>query len=345
MNLCARSEPVITADTSEVQRSEWETWVSGHPDGTVFHSPGMYQTYLGTKNYEPVLLLALNEVNRLTGVLLAVIQREPGVIMQRFSARSVIFGGPVADDLQTVKALLQKYSEVIRGKAIYTQVRNFNIPGDELKEIYRDGGFVFEEHLNIRVDLTVSEAAFWKGIKQNRKAGINKARKQGFSFRVTTDEQIIEPFYRLLGSTYERTRLPYPDISFFRSMSKNLQSELRWFVLEKDARPGIILAAFVSKSTLYIYYPGIDQSPSFLRLRPVDLFYYEVMKWSMENGVTILDWMGAGKPDKEYGVRYFKQQYGGEIFGPGRFQAVHRPLLMLIGKTGVKLLKLTGKKQ
>jgi len=81
------------------------------------------------------------------------------------------------------------------------------------------------------------------------------------------------------------------------------------------------------------------------KLRPVDLFYWEVMRWGMANGVTMLDWMGAGRPDKEYGVRYFKQQYGGELILSGRFQAVHRPLLMLIGKAGVSILKLTGKKQ
>ncbi|MCK7538000.1 MAG: hypothetical protein MZV63_47110 [Marinilabiliales bacterium] len=39
-------------------------------------------------------------------------------------------------------------------------------------------GLVFEDHLNIKVDLSISGAEFWKGIKQNRKAGINKAKKQ-----------------------------------------------------------------------------------------------------------------------------------------------------------------------
>jgi len=335
----------ITTDPSAVQRSEWEAWVLQHPEATVFHSPGMYETYLGTSNWEPVLLLALGEANNLTGVLLAVLQREPGLIKGHLSSRSIIYGGPVADDLVTIKALLKKYGEEIRGRAIYTQVRNFNIPGEELKRIYNEEGFVFEEHLNIRVNLRVTEAEFWKGVKQNRKAGINKAKKQGFTFRVTADEEIIEPFYRLLGSTYGRTRLPYPDISYFRSLTKHLQGELKWFVLEKDAEPGIILAAFVSKHTLYIFYPGIDQSHSFLQQRPVDLFYWEVIRWGMANGVAVLDWMGAGKPGKEYGVRYFKQQYGGELINSGRFQAVHRPLLMLIGKTGVSLLKLTGKKQ
>ena len=97
----------ITSDPSDVPGSEWEAWVLSHPEGTVFHSPGMYETFLGTMNYEPVLLLALNEVNRLTGVLLAVIQREPGLIMERLSARSIIFGGPVSHYLPSVKNCYQ----------------------------------------------------------------------------------------------------------------------------------------------------------------------------------------------------------------------------------------------
>jgi lipid II:glycine glycyltransferase (peptidoglycan interpeptide bridge formation enzyme) len=242
-------------------------------------------------------------------------------------------------------ALLSRYREVIKGRAIYTQVRNFKRPDPEIISAYSEYQFRFEDHLNIKVDLTVSHDAFWKGIKQNRKAGINKARKQGFSFFVTKDKNIIEPFYRLLRSTYEYNRLPFPDISFFRSVSIHLHNELLWFVLEQESQPVIVLAAFLSKETLYIFYPGICQSPSFLRLRPVDLFYYEVMIWGHENGVKILDWMGAGKPGKEYGVRYFKQQYGGELLNPGRFQAVHRPILMLTGKTGHAILNLHKKRK
>ncbi|MCK7537999.1 MAG: hypothetical protein MZV63_47105 [Marinilabiliales bacterium] len=69
MNFKAGTEPVITADPSAVLRSEWEAWSCVHPDGTVFHSPGMYETYLETRNWEPVLLLALTETTKLTGVL------------------------------------------------------------------------------------------------------------------------------------------------------------------------------------------------------------------------------------------------------------------------------------
>lgn len=335
----------ITDDPSEVQRSEWENYVLNHSEGTPFQSPGMYEAYLATKNYEPLLLLAINSSGHLSGVLLAVIQKEPGMIKRHLSSRSVFFGGPVADDMETLAALLGRYMKAIRGRAIYTQVRNFSVPDDAMISLYKDFGFVFEDHLNIKVDLTISPAGLWKGIKSNRKTGINKARNQGFTFSVIKGDHLIEPFYGLLRSTYGRNGLPFPDISYFRALSVCLNSELLWFALEKESVPGIILASFMSRGTLYIFYVGIDQSESFLRLKPVDLFYYEVMRWGQDNGARVFDWMGAGKPDKEYGVRYFKQQYGGVLFNPGRFQAVHRPVLMFTGRTGLALMKLLKRRQ
>ena len=222
----------ITSDPSAVDSTVWEAWVNDHPGASVFHLPGMYEAYLATKNWEPVLLLALDDAGGMKGVLLAVIQGEPGLLMRRLTCRSVIFGGAAGDDILTVQTLLKAYMKQIRGRAIYTQVRNFTEPGEEVKKAYREAGFAFEDHLNIRVDLSLPEAEFWKGIKQNRKAGINKAKKQGFVFRVTTDDAVIEPFHRLLGSTYSKTGLPYPDISFFRALSEKLNGELRWFILE-----------------------------------------------------------------------------------------------------------------
>ena len=332
-------ERVITG-LPGVSIAAWDSYVKSHPEGNLFQSPGMYYTYLDTRDWEPVVLFALDDRGEMKGVLLSVIQREHGPLIRVVTSRAVIFGGPLADDHSTLTTLLAAYRGQIKGRAIYTQVRNFQRPGEELKALFKAAAFDFEEHLNIRVDLTLSREDFWKGIKQNRKAGINKARKQGFRFHVTSDEGVIEPFHELLRTTYKVNGLPYPDISFFRALSRNLADELRWFVLEKDGKPGIILAAFLSRETLYIFYPGIDQSPAFLIMRPVDLFYYEVMRWGQDNGVRMLDWMGAGRPGKEYGVRYFKQQYGGELFSPGRFEAVHRPLLMMTGRAGVALMKL-----
>ena len=52
--------------------------------------------------------------------------------------------------------------------------------------------------------------------------------------------------------------------------------------------------------------------------------------------------MGAGVPDKPYGVRDFKMEFGGEVVEYGRYLHIRKPLLYKIGKWGVRILK-TGK--
>ena len=58
-----------------------------------------------------------------------------------------------------------------------------------------------------------------------------------------------------------------------------------------------------------------------------------------ENGFSVFDMMGAGKPDEGYGVRDFKARFGGKLVEEGRFVHIAHPLLYKIGKWGVKLLK------
>ena len=49
--------------------------------------------------------------------------------------------------------------------------------------------------------------------------------------------------------------------------------------------------------------------------------------------------MGAGEPDKPYGVREFKARFGGKEVEYGRFLFIAHPWLYWFGNVGVKLLK------
>jgi len=51
-----------------------------------------------------------------------------------------------------------------------------------------------------------------------------------------------------------------------------------------------------------------------------------------------LDFMGAGKPETEYGVRKYKMGFGGELFEEGRFQKIMNPGLYKLGKFGISVL-------
>jgi lipid II:glycine glycyltransferase (peptidoglycan interpeptide bridge formation enzyme) len=74
-------------------------------------------------------------------------------------------------------------------------------------------------------------------------------------------------------------------------------------------------------------------------IRPLSVAIWGEMQYAAENGYPLFDFMGAGTPDKPYGVRDFKAEYGGELVEHGRFLCVRKPLLYQIGKWGVKILK------
>ena len=49
--------------------------------------------------------------------------------------------------------------------------------------------------------------------------------------------------------------------------------------------------------------------------------------------------MGAGKPDENYGVREFKEKFGGELVEYGRFIRINNPLLYKLGTSALSILK------
>lgn len=117
------------------------------------------------------------------------------------------------------------------------------------------------------------------------------------------------------------------------------KENLRFFSLSYNNEKIIILCTLLFNKRLYAFYVGITTNKDILRLKPVDLFYWEVICWAKRNHFDLYDWLGAGRPNAEYGVRKFKLEYGGNLVEYGRFQIVHSPILMNIATMGLKILQ------
>ena len=61
--------------------------------------------------------------------------------------------------------------------------------------------------------------------------------------------------------------------------------------------------------------------------------------WGIDNNYEIFDFGGAGDPNKPYGVRDHKLKFSGELIEFGRFEKIHKPLMMKISKFGLKIYK------
>lgn len=74
-----------------------------------------------------------------------------------------------------------------------------------------------------------------------------------------------------------------------------------------------------------------DQNPSILAT-------WAAIDYAKENNLKYFDFMGAGSPEEEYGVRDFKSRFGGEEVEHGRFIYILNKSKYKLGKLGLKVL-------
>jgi len=207
----------------------------------------------------------------------------------------------------------------------------------DLKNTFIKNGFEYEEHLNILIDLTKSEEELWKDVHSKRRNEIRRAKKEGTVFSVKNTLNDLNECYKILKSVYKRAKLPIPEFNFFENIFKHFNDNfgLQVFCAVNENKIIGCMLALIYKNTIYDYYAGSLEE--YYNKNPNDLIPWEVFLWGKKNGYTLFDFGGAGKPGKPYGVRDYKKKFGGELVNFGRFEKIHKPFLMEVGKIGLKL--------
>lgn len=323
----------------EINEKKINEYLYSLSKSNIFQTLEMYQIYKHTKNYEPVFLSVVNDDEEIFGILLAVIQKEHSGFLGKLSARSIIWGGPLVkdDNPEVLDYVLKEYNKIIKRKAIYSQFRNFWQWTDDEKLIFQKYGFHYEPHLDILIDLNKSEDELLKEMHKGRRKNIRRAARIPLEYEEIETDSEFEKCIQLIKQTYKRVKLPCPDSSFFYDTANRLKqiNALKTFALKY--RDKIISTRFVLcyNKLIYDWYAGTDER--FLDKYPNDYLPWKAIQWGKENGYKTFDFGGAGKPNVPYGVRDYKMKFGGEMVEFGRFEKVHKSLLMELGKLSLKL--------
>ena len=322
---------------TEIDRIKWSEFVYNHPNGNIFQPPDMYEVYQNTKNYEPVFLSVVNNKDEILGTLLAVIQKEYSGVLGKFTARSIIHGGPLIkdDDPDALDFLLKEYDQIIKKKAIYSQFRNFRDWGDK-KEIFQKHNCEYLKHLNFIVDCRNLDH-IKKAVSKSKLRQINKSKKKGAKIIEPLSIEQVSQFYDLLKHLYkEKVKKPLPDWSLFEKFYYRKDVGRYFFIEYKSKIIGGIMCPIFDKKVIYEWFVcGLDGK--YKGIYPSVLATWAAIDYANLNNIDIFDFMGAGKPDQDYGVRNFKSKFGGQLVNYGRFEKVHKKLLMKIGKLGLKM--------
>ena len=141
----------------------------------------------------------------------------------------------------------------------------------------------------------------------------------------------MKEFYVILKNLYQaKIKKPLPEWHFFKSFYENEEIG-KFFLVQLEGKiiGGIMSPIF--NGVIYEWYiAGRDRE--FNNVYPSVLATWAAIKYATDNNLKYFDFMGAGKPDDNYGVREFKSKFGGELVNFGRHSHVHSPTRLQFGK-------------
>ena len=303
---------IIATSIEDIDLDKWNNFVYSHPYGNIYQTPYLFKVFQETKNYEPIIIIAKRN-EEIIGLLLAVLIKEGKGILGKFTAQSIIIGGPLVNknEPETFKQIIAQYESLIVDEAIYTEIREiYSLP---YADLLLSHGYKDEKRLNLIVDLTKSQEQLWSEVHSKRRNEIKKAVKKGVLVKEITEQAAIEKGFMILKEVYQRAKLPFADKSLFLNCFTYLGSKryARYFGAYSGNELIGIMFTLCYKDRFIDWYAG--SSTEHYDKNPNDIIPWEAFKIAKNEGYKIFDFGGAGKPDIIYGVRDYKKKFGGEF--------------------------------
>lgn len=305
-------------------------------DSNVFHSQYYFNVLAQGTDITPVVLVA-EENNLVLGFILIQIQN---ILRNRFkktASRAVITGGPVFNGKDEVLSfLLLNYNHIFGNKILYTQIRNI-FDMNMYDEIFERNSFKRIDHLNYIIDLNKKIDDIWNGVYSKRKNEIRKGKKEGLTVTEINYDSDLQKAYDILKGIYKKAKLPLPQYDYFKNALEVQNSDKILRIMGGYSGGNLVgvMLLLCFNDRVYNWYAA--SNPEYYKIYPNDVITWEAIKWASENGYKLFDFGGAGNPAKEYGVRDFKKKFGGAEVNFGRYECVHKPLLLSLAKRGFKL--------
>ncbi|MBP6825451.1 MAG: peptidoglycan bridge formation glycyltransferase FemA/FemB family protein [Saprospiraceae bacterium] len=322
------------------QSGSFGTFVEAHPNGNFFQSPVFFEFISDIEGYAPMLITTTSDAGQITGSLLGVIQTSGSGLKSWFSRRLIVWGGPLVAPMPSAEArevtehLLAELVKYANGRSIYVEFRNF-FDTSESKETFEACGFEYKAHLNYFVK-TDEEAAVRKRTSSSRIRQIKSSVKEGAEIGEAASAADVAAFYAILEKLYrEKVKKPLPTQDLFMKFWKSGIG--KFFIIRQQDRiiGGIVCPVFAGKVIYEWYICGEDGLAQ--GLHPSVMATWAPIEYGFKNGFDHFDFMGAGKPDQDYGVREFKARFGGDEVNFGRYEMVVSKPLYKVGKIGLKV--------
>lgn len=322
---------------ADINRDAWLALCSRSSVSSFFQTKACYDFY-SKLNFLTPFLYGVTEDDKLVGLACGYLIADGGGVKRFFSRRAIIPGGLLlADDIskQALISLLELLKYDLSTQGIYLEIRNY---GDyrPFKDILQQQGFDYLPHLNIQVPLTSVNSAFDQ-LSNSKQRQVRQTEKSGVVCSLSDEQHDVMGFYQILKRIYkQKVKKPLFPAEFFLKVVK--QDFARFFVVKKDEQVIGGILCVTNGTVLYEWFICGDENPG-KHIYPSVFATWKAIEYAANHGFAYFDFMGAGKPDEQYGVRDFKAQFGGRVLEQGRFLYLCKPGLYRFSKNMLHIIQ------
>ncbi|HWY11248.1 MAG TPA: peptidoglycan bridge formation glycyltransferase FemA/FemB family protein [Bacteroidia bacterium] len=319
-----------------ISKSKWEKFLQENEHASPFQSFSFYDLF----NSVPGLsanVYAIENNNKIEALCVVTMQKEKG-IKGYFSRRAIIYGGPLlsSDDKEVNAKLINEITNDLKSEVIYIETRNFS-DYSFAKDDFVENGWKYESYLNFHLNCS-SEEIVNSNLNSNRTRQIKKAFKSGVLLEEAKTPEEVEKYYSILKDLYsKKIKKPLLPFEFFKLFFEKEIGKILLVKIENKIIGGIVSPILKNNSIYEFYICGLDQE--YKDFSPGVMATYAAIQYGFKNNLKKFDFMGAGKPNEDYGVRDFKAKFGGELKEHGRFIKINNQFLFSLGKFALSVIK------
>lgn len=288
----------------QLSLAEWQNFVEGHPDSTVFHHRNWIEMLVSQYGGRIVIPAAIRDDQILAAI--------PFVETKGLLGKRKLVSLPFSDYVpllwsqeldSTQQEALQAIQSTLRSKD-YLRYRSIVVRSPVVLGDAPCESHWFRHSIDVGRPYDAIQAQFNQSARRNMRV----AESKGMVFEVRTDMRAMEIFYNLHVMTRQRLGVPVQPKSFFLRLHEKIIAQGLGFValVTKDDRPAAA-AVFLTYKQSIIYKYGAS-CPSLLEHRPNELLFGRAIRWAADNKYRLFD---MGVSDKQHeGLCAFKRKHG-----------------------------------
>ncbi|TQV71859.1 FemAB family PEP-CTERM system-associated protein [Exilibacterium tricleocarpae] len=289
-------EAVSVSAIDDARQSDWDDYVSGHPQASIYHHYGWRQVIDSSFNHRGFYLAATDSTGRIVGIL-------PLIWLQSrlFGSFSVSipffnYGGPLADCADTAALLLAKAGEIAAAQGwSHIEIRT-TTPGYDLP--YQD------KKVSMIRALPASDDELDHALGAKVRAQTKLATRHNPEIRFGGVE-LLEDFYDVFARNMRDLGTPVYAKSLFQNILDRFSTETTVVCVYIDKQ--CVAAAFLIGRGELLEIPWASTLRRVNKLNINMWMYRQILRLAIDKGFAFFDF---GRSTRDAGTYKFKKQWG-----------------------------------